>query len=92
MSCQSSNQCLFSEPIIAGERGTSQLHFIPALVLPRGCLHLFNHDVLLQTIQKLSCPREMIALRPVLGLLAAGDERLELALKGEVEFWHQFDR
>jgi len=58
----------------------------------RGWLHLFHHDVLLQTAQKLFCPAETIALRPVLGLLAAGDERLELALKGEVEFWHQFDR
>ena len=34
----------------------------------------------------------MIALRPVLGLLAAGDERLEVALKGEIEFWNQLDR
>jgi hypothetical protein len=27
-----------------------------------------------------------------LGLLMAGDERLEVALKGEIEFWNQLDR
>jgi hypothetical protein len=59
---------------------------------PRGWLHLFNYDVLVQTAVKLSCPAEMIALRPVLGLLAPGDERLEVALKGEIEFWNQLDR
>jgi hypothetical protein len=59
---------------------------------PRGGLHLFNYDVLIQTAAKLSCPAEMIALRPVLGLLAPGDERLEVALKGEIEFWNQLDR
>ena len=59
---------------------------------PRGWLHLFNYDVLIQTAAKLSCPADMIALRPVLGLLAPGDERLEVALKGEIEFWNQLDR
>jgi hypothetical protein len=59
---------------------------------PRGWLHLFNYDVLVQTAEKLSCPPEVIALRPVLGLLRAGDERLEVALKGEIEFWNQLDR
>jgi hypothetical protein len=46
----------------------------------------------MQTAQKLTCPPEVIALRPVLGLLLAGDERLEVALKGEIEFWNQLDR
>jgi hypothetical protein len=50
---------------------------------PRGWLHLFNYEVLIQTAAKLSCPAEMIALRPVLGLLAPGNERLEVALKGD---------
>jgi hypothetical protein len=59
---------------------------------PRGWLHLFNYDVLMQTAEKLSCPQEVIALRPVLGLLMAGDEQLEVALKGEIEFWNQLDR
>jgi len=58
---------------------------------PRGWLHLFNHDVLLQTADRLDCPRDMLALRPVLHLLVAGDERLEVALRGEVEFWRQLD-
>jgi hypothetical protein len=34
----------------------------------------------------------MVALRPALALLGAGDERLELALKGELEFWNRLDR
>lgn len=59
---------------------------------PRGWLHLFNYEVLIQTAAKLPCPAEMIALRPVLGLLAPGDERLEVALRGEIEFWNQLDR
>ena len=58
----------------------------------RGWLHLFNYDVLIQTAAKLSCPAEMVALRPVLDLLASGDERLEVALRGEIEFWNQLDR
>lgn len=58
----------------------------------RGWLHVFNHEVLLRSLETLACPPEIIALRPVLGLAVAGDERLELALKGEVEFWHRLDR
>ena len=58
----------------------------------RGWLHLFNYDVLMQTAEKLSCPPEVVTLRPVLGLLMAGDERLEVALRGEIEFWNQLDR
>jgi hypothetical protein len=59
---------------------------------PRGWLHLFSYEVLVQTAAKLACPADMVALRPVLGLLASGDERLEVALKGEMEFWNQLDR
>ncbi len=59
---------------------------------PRGWLHLFNYEVLRQTAAKVSCPAEMIALRPLLGLLTPGDERLEVALRGEIEFWTQLDR
>lgn len=59
---------------------------------PRGWLNLFNYEVLIQTAEKLACPADMIALRPVLGLLAPGNERLEVALKGEIEFWNQLDR
>ena len=33
----------------------------------------------------------MIALRPALSLLAEGDDRLEIALKAEIEFWHRLD-
>lgn len=58
----------------------------------RGWLHIFDHEVLLQSAEKLACPPEMIARRPVLRLVALRDERLELALKGEMEFWHRLDR
>ncbi|MGO9200922.1 MAG: hypothetical protein ACLQM8_10340 [Limisphaerales bacterium] len=59
---------------------------------PRGWLHLFNYHVLVQTVRKLRPPAAMIALRPALALLAEADERLELALKGEVEFWNRLDQ
>ena len=59
---------------------------------PRGWLHLFNYEVLTRTAEKLACPPEVIAIRPVLGLLTAGDEQLEVALRGEIEFWNQLDR
>ena len=59
---------------------------------PHGWLHLFNYDVLLQTAEKLPCPPEVIALRPVLGLLRVRDKRLEVALRGEMESWNQLDR
>jgi hypothetical protein len=58
----------------------------------RGWLHLFNYDVLVQTAEKLPCPPAMVAVRPVLALLAGPDERLELALRGEVEFWNRLDQ
>ncbi len=58
----------------------------------RGWLHVFDHEVLLNLVEKLQCPAEMIVRRPVLGLAASRDERLELALKGEIEFWHRLDR
>jgi len=58
----------------------------------RGWLHIFDHTVLLQSAEKLECPPEMISRRPVLQLLATRDERLEVAIKGEIEFWHRLDR
>ena len=59
---------------------------------PRGWLHLFNCDVLNQTAAKLRCPDAMIALRPALALLTEADNRLELAVKGEIEFWNRLDQ
>jgi len=59
---------------------------------PRGWLHLFNFEVLVQTAEKLRCPETMVTLRPALALLTGPDERLELALKGEVEFWNRLDQ
>ncbi len=59
---------------------------------PRGWLHLFNYDVLVQTAGKMCPPAAIVALRPALALLGEGDERLELALKGEIEFWNRLDQ
>lgn len=58
----------------------------------RGWLHIFDHEVLLEAAEKLACPPDMIARRPVLALVVSRDERLELALRGEMEFWHRLDR
>jgi hypothetical protein len=58
----------------------------------RGWLHIFNHEALLQTASRMDCPDSMIALRPALALLATGDDRLELAVKGEIEFWNRLDQ
>jgi len=59
---------------------------------PRGWLHIFNHEVLLRAGEKLQCPPEIIAQRPALKLIANRDDRLELAVKGEMEFWQRLDR
>lgn len=57
-----------------------------------GWLHLFDYDVLIQTAMRVTCPVELIERRPVLGLLVARDERLEVALKAEIGFWQRLDR
>jgi len=59
---------------------------------PRGWLHLFNYEVLIRTAEAVRCPAAMVALRPALALLAGPDERLELAVKGEIEFWNRLDQ
>jgi len=58
----------------------------------RGWLHLFNFDVLEETSKKLRCPPQVTAIRPVLALLDEGGDRLEIALKAEVEFWRRLDQ
>ncbi|MCU0784873.1 MAG: hypothetical protein MUF81_12700 [Verrucomicrobia bacterium] len=58
---------------------------------PRGWLHLFDYEVLIQMVERVPCPAGLIAQRPVLGLLVARDERLEVALKAEIEFWQRLD-
>ena len=58
---------------------------------PRGWLHIFDHQVMLDMAAEIPCPSEMIARRPVLGLLQSRDPRLDIALRGEVEFWQQLD-
>lgn len=58
----------------------------------RGWLHLFNYEVLIQASKKLKCSPAMITARPALTLLADADDRLEVALKGEIEFWNRLDQ
>lgn len=58
---------------------------------PRGWLHLFDYEVLIQTVERVPCPANLITQRPVLGLLVARDKRLEVALKAEIEFWYRLD-
>lgn len=58
----------------------------------RGWLHIFDHEALVGAFQKVPCPSELVAQRPVLGLLVAGDDRLDIAVRGEIEFWHQLDK
>ncbi len=58
----------------------------------RGWLHIFDHETLLGAFEKVPCPPEIIAQRPSLGLLVQGDERLDIAVRGEIEFWHQLDK
>jgi hypothetical protein len=58
----------------------------------RGWLHIFNYEALVGVAERLSCPAKLVHRRPALALLAAKDERLEMALKAEVEFWHRLDK
>lgn len=58
---------------------------------PRGWLHIFEYQILIELAAEIPCPPELIARRPVLGLLEHRDPRLDLALRGEVEFWQQLD-
>lgn len=57
----------------------------------RGWLHIFHYETLLRVAEKVTCPPEIITQRPVLELLAEGDDRLEVALRSEMEFWQQLD-
>lgn len=58
----------------------------------RGWLHIFDHEALLGAFAQAPCPPEIVAQRPSLGLLVAGDDRLDIAVRGEIEFWHQLDK
>lgn len=57
----------------------------------RGWLHIFDAALLAKAGKKAKCPSAIIAQRPVLKLLADKDERLEIAVRAEVEFWKQLD-
>ncbi|HAB15999.1 MAG TPA: hypothetical protein DCE44_06080 [Verrucomicrobiales bacterium] len=58
----------------------------------RGWLHIFDAESLTAAFERVPCPPDLIASRPALGLLVSGDPRLDVAIRGEVEFWHQLDK
>src|SRR2546428_1271833 len=57
----------------------------------RGWLHIFSYETLLRVAEKVPCPPDIIAQRPLLKLLTAGDDCLEVALRSEIQFWQQLD-
>jgi hypothetical protein len=57
----------------------------------RGWLHIFDHQVMLELAREIPCPPDLITRRPVLELLPTRDPRLDIALRGEMEFWQQLD-
>jgi hypothetical protein len=59
---------------------------------PRGWLHLFEADTLLELQTEIGIPTEMVSLRPVLQLAVDRDPRLRQALLAERHFWQELDR
>jgi hypothetical protein len=58
---------------------------------PRGWLHVFDPQLMVKLASEIPCPRELFAQRPVLELLERRDPRLDIAVRGEIEFWQQLD-
>ena len=59
---------------------------------PRGWLHLFDPDSLIEKQEDSNIPAEMLSLRPVLQLAVNADPRLRQALLAERHFWQELDR
>lgn len=59
---------------------------------PRGWLHLFDADTLLELQEESRIPDESVAIRPVLELAIQKDSRLRPALLAERHFWQEIDR
>lgn len=58
----------------------------------RGWLHIFDPDLLMELLAKVSIPEGMAARRPSLQLALRGDQRLKQALRVEREYWEELDR
>ena len=59
---------------------------------PRGWLHIFDEQILLDMAQNRECPSEIFNRRPVLRLVLERSPLLKQALYIEQFFWHELDR
>ena len=57
----------------------------------RGWLHIYNDELLLELAERIPCPPEIAARRPVLGLALRRDDRLKQAVHVEIQYWHELD-
>jgi hypothetical protein len=94
---------IYASPQIVGEmKRTNRMKdwpFVTALGLkmleegdPRGWLHIFDAEVLLNAARERTCPPEIVRLRPVLQLMLQKDRRLPQAVFAEKNFWAELDR
>ena len=59
---------------------------------PRGWLHLFDADSVLEMLELYDIPETMFAVRPALQLAAQRDPALRPALLAEQQYWKELDR
>ena len=59
---------------------------------PRGWLHLFEADTIVEMLQDYIIPDDLKLIRPALELAARRDPRLHHALLAERHFWKELDR
>jgi hypothetical protein len=68
--------------------GTEMLHQRD----PRGWLHLFDEDAVVEMQQEYVIPDDLLPTRPVLQLAVNRDPKLRPALLAERRFWQELDR
>ena len=59
---------------------------------PRGWLHLYDSDLIFESLEEFSIPEQTIKVRPLLQLAVNRDARLRAALHAERLFWQELDR
>lgn len=59
---------------------------------PRGWLHLFDADSIIEMLEAYAIPEALLAIRPALRLAARRDPALRHALLAEQHFWKELDR
>ena len=59
---------------------------------PRGWLHLFDEDALIEMQEEYTIPTNLLPVRPVLELGIKRDPKLHQALLAERRFWQELDR